>query len=159
MFFPSITETEKEQIITNLPNKLSSGYDCINTAIVKLCKPIITPWLTNFFNTCYRNGCYPKYLKIAKVFPIHKGGLQDEYGNYRPKSLLSTLSKIFEKTFHFRLSSYLVNCKLLSKNQYGFRSKLSTVKAVIDLTEEVRNLRDQKNKDVMLVVLELKKNF
>ena len=91
MFFPIINETE--QIITDLPNKLSSGYDCINTAIVKLCKPIITPWLTNFFNTCYTNGCYPKYLKIAKVFPIHKGGLQDEYGNYRPISLLSTWSK------------------------------------------------------------------
>ena len=159
MFFPSIKETEIEQIITELPNKLSSGCDCINTAIVKLCKPIITPWLTNFFNTCYTNGCYPKYLKIAKVFPIHKGGLQDEYGNYRPISLLSTLSKIFEKTIHIRLSSYLENCKLLSTNQYGFRSKLSTVKAVLDLTEEVRNLRDQKKKDVMLVLLDLKKAF
>ena len=85
--------------------------------------------------------------------------MQDEYGNYRPISLLSTLSKIFEKTIHFRLSSYLENCKLLSTNQYGFRSKLSTVKAVLDLTEEVRNLRDQKNNDVMLVLLDLKKAF
>ena len=60
---------------------------------------------------------------------------------------------------HFRLTSYLENCKLLSTNQYGFRSKLSTVKALLDLTEEVCNLRDQKNKDVMLVLLDLKKAF
>ena len=71
--------------------------------------------------------------------------------------MLSTLSKIFEKTIHFRLSSYLELGKLLSSNQYGFRSKLSTVEAILDLTEEVRNLRDQKNKDVMLVLLDLKK--
>ena len=77
----------------------------------------------------------------------------DPYLCYQPGQ------KIFEKTFHFRFSSYLENCKLLSTNKYGFRSKLSTVKAVLDLTEEVRNTRDQKNKDVILVLLDLKKAF
>ena len=44
-------------------------------------------------------------------------------------------------------------------HELGFRSKLSTVIAIFEVTEEIRNLKDQKNREVMLVLLNLKKAF
>ena len=52
-------------------------------------------------------GVYPNSLKLAKVIPIFKAGSKLEVNNYRPISLLPTLSKIIEKLMHIRLFSFL----------------------------------------------------
>jgi len=58
-------------------------------------------------------------------------------GNCRPISLLSNISKLFEKVIHNRLYQFLeskciVNVYILFKNQFGFRKKHSTNHAIID---------------------------
>ena len=45
-------------------------------------------------------GVFPDKLKIAKVIPIDKGGKTDVINNYRPISILSSLSKIYEKILY-----------------------------------------------------------
>ena len=42
-------------------------------------------------------GYVPSKFKLARIIPLYKKGSPDEYGNYRPVSLLSALSKILEK--------------------------------------------------------------
>ena len=61
---------------------------------------LFTDTLTKIINNSYIQGIFPKALKIAKVVPIHKDGPRDNVENYRPISLLSSFSKIYEKVMH-----------------------------------------------------------
>ena len=93
------------------------------------------PDIGKIFNHCIRKGTYPKSLKCAQVVPIHKGGQKDLCNNYRPISLLSPIKKIFEKLLHSRLYSFIEQHNMLSTNQSGFRSGLSTSLPVYDIHE------------------------
>ena len=71
----------------------------------------------------------------AKVNPIFKTGDKDNVNNYRPMSILPTLSKIIEKWIATKLMSYLDKYALLHKNQSGFRKNHSTESALILMTD------------------------
>ena len=83
-------------------------------------------------------------MKVAKVIPLYKKGDRKNPENYRPISLLSFLSKVFEKLLHKRMSNFVNKNKLLSPEQLGFRSKHSCVHAISTLTEYMRNEIDRK---------------
>jgi retron-type reverse transcriptase len=76
-------------------------------------------------------------LKLANVIPIFKAGDVDSIGNYRPVSLLSTVSKVFERAFYSRLSSFIHHQKILYELQFGFREAHSTPLAIIKLMENI----------------------
>ena len=78
-------------------------------------------------------GVFPEKLKIAKVIPIHKKGSLNDISNYRPISLLPSISKILEKLIFKQLSTYLNEHKLLYDSQYGFRAGHFTELASIEL--------------------------
>ena len=65
-----------------------------------------------------------------------------ECNNYRPISLLPTLSKIFEKLVQTRLSKFIESNKCLFLKQFGFRYKYSTTHALTDITETIRKATD-----------------
>ena len=60
------------------------------------------------------------------------------FQNYRPISLLSVFSKIFEKTLYSRIYYYLVKHNLIFDKQFGFRSSYSTNSALLSITEGIR---------------------
>ena len=60
---------------------------------------------------------FPDDWKVARVRPIHKGEAKDDANNYRPISVLSAISKIFERIIHDQLYYYLNENNLLSENQ------------------------------------------
>ena len=60
--------------------------------------------------------------------------------NYRPISILTSFSKIFEKVMQTRLLKHPTNHNILSKEQYGFRTKLKTDNATYQLTNEMLNV-------------------
>ena len=86
--------------------------------------------ITLLFNMSISQGKFPDALKNGKIIPIHKGDSRLETSNYRPISLLPTLSKIFEKLMYSRLISFLNNHNILYNNQFGFQSNMSTEYAV-----------------------------
>ena len=136
--------TEKEIIdnITGLKINKSTGPNSINTKILKLSKNIISKPLNKIINLSFSTGIFPDNLKIAEVIPIHKKDCKLSTTNYRPISLLSNISKIFEKLMHSRLYSFLEKFKCLYKLQYGFRNKHSTNHALIQITETIRKAID-----------------
>jgi hypothetical protein len=69
--------------------------------------------------------------------------LYTELTNYRPISLLTSFSKIFEKLIYTRLNKHISN-KILANEQYGFRSNTSTEKAVYQLTNKILKALDNK---------------
>ena len=82
---------------------------------------------------------------IAKIVPIFKNGDKKIVSNYRPISVLSSFSKIFEKIMYVRLENYLQTNSILHQSQYGFRKKMSTSMALLSLTEEISRSMDNKN--------------
>ena len=103
----------------------------------------ITYPLCHIFNASLSEGTFPDRMKIAEVIPLYKGKDMDLMINYRPISLLITLSKLLEKIMYTRLYGYLETQKLLYPSQYGFRTKRSCEQAI---TELVGNILVKKSK-------------
>ena len=55
----------------------------------------------------FNKGIFPDFLKVANVVPIHKKGEKLDPNNYRPISLLSNISKLYDKAMHVRLTNFL----------------------------------------------------
>ena len=95
-------------------------------------------------NNSFAEGKFPDLLKIANVCPIYKKGDRNKCENYRPISLLSNLSKLFERAMHTRLYSFLDTNSCLYDLQFGFRHKFSTNHALLSITEKIRDNLDNK---------------
>ena len=84
-------------------------------------------------------------MKAAKVIPIYKSKVKTDVNNYRPISLLPSLSKILEKVVHHRLYTFLTINDILYENQYGFRPKHSTTDAVLKFTSHIMSALEDNN--------------
>ena len=95
----------------------------------------VSPSIAELINKSIVTGCFPSQLKQAKVLPIYKGGDKSDPSNYRPISILPTISKIFEKHVNKHLMGFLNKHKLLHESQSGFRHKHSCQTALIKLID------------------------
>ena len=98
-------------ITTQCENKKSAGYDEIPMSLLRLTIDAIAPALVIIFNMALSTGFFPDNLKIAKVIPIYKTGDKDSLNNYRPISLLPSVSKILETIIQIRMLSLYLNIK------------------------------------------------
>ena len=97
---------------------------------------VIAPILTRIFNDCIDQNIFPDDLKIACVIPVFKKGDKQCCGNYRPISLISPFSKIFEKCLYNQLNSFFVRENVIHPNQFGFRKNTSTSMAVLQMYDQ-----------------------
>ena len=81
----------------------------------------------------------PDELKVARVTPLHKKNSKLDVGNYRPISILCSISKILEKSVHSQITKYLNDNNMLYENQSGFREGFSTSTCLTWLTDYIRN--------------------
>ena len=108
---------EIERLINSLPNKTSYGHDKVSNTLLKfLCTSISYP-LQIIFNQSIYQGGFPDKIKIAEIVPLYKGKEQDLVVNYRPMSLLMTISKILEKIVYrcfYSFYSFFMSSRLTS---------------------------------------------
>ena len=71
-------------------------------------------------------GIFLQSFKISKIIPLYKKGDHSLLTNYRPISLLPTISKVFERIIYDQMYEYLNENKLLAEEQFGFRKYHST---------------------------------
>ena len=129
-------EAEVVSIISQMQTGKSVGPFSIPLNLLKMLKSAIAPSLAVLINESFCTGIFPDQLKIAKVIAIHKKGSTDNPSNYRPVSLLSVFSKIFEKLMHKRLYNFLEINEII---QFGFRKKHSTTHILISMTEHIKS--------------------
>ena len=126
--------------------------------MIKFIKYEIARPLAHLFNLSVTTGVFPSKLKISRTIPIFKAGNNTSCDNYRPISLLSSISKILEKIVACDLVHHLESNNLLNENQYGFLKNRSTVHNILQLTNKVT--KDLNNKKFVLgVFLDLLKAF
>ena len=115
----------------NLNLKKSTGLDNIGPRILNMSADVVTPSLLFIINKSISTGKFPSVWKEAKVKPLFKNGNKEDVNNYRPISILPTVSKLIEKWVESQFSNYLNEFNLFYKSQSGFRPKHSTESALI----------------------------
>ena len=126
--------------------------------ILKSFKEFFSVWLSKLVNQCFSSGIFPDILKVAKITPLHKKDSKLDHLNYRPISLLSVFSKIYEKVIYSRTYHFLNANKLINISQFGFRSNHSTNHALINITKRIKSLVDT-GQYVCGIFIDLEKAF
>lgn len=123
----SISPREVQLEILKLNNKKCPGYDKINACVAKALSRKSILFLTFLYNATLRLNYVPSQWKCAEVIMVHKPGKpENAVESYRPISLLSTFSKIFERLLAKRLLPILEKENILPDHQFGFRHKHGT---------------------------------
>jgi hypothetical protein len=157
IFLQPTTPEEIVKIIDKLRN-CAVGWDGLPSSILKDNKYILSSVLTHIVNLSLTNGVFPEELKLGNIIPIFKSGDVQITGNYRPVSLLTTVSKVFERVFYTRLSSFFTKHKILFEMQFGFREGRSTYMAIIELLDKIIEATD-KGEYAMGLFLDFSKAF
>lgn len=158
MFMSPILADEVLSVIQSLKTKSSPGIDNISSFVIKEMANKIVDILTYIINFSFESGTFPSQLKYAVVIPIFKNGSKLNCNNYRPISLLSSFSKIYEKLMKKRLLAFLELTNFFSKRQFGFRSGLNTEHALLHFMNDV-NSGINSGQCVSGLFLDIKKAF
>ena len=129
--FTPVTEDYIANIISNLKNKSSYGYDNISNKLIKLAKTVLIQSDFTYWKIS------KKKIIISRVKPLYKSGDPLQFNNYRPVSLLPSLSKIFKHVIFDHIISYLTENSLLSSEQFGFRPGHSTELAALRMVDHI----------------------
>ena len=114
-----VTPKMVKKVIVNLDSSKTSGPDCIPVVVLKNCEPKLSYILDERFSMCLKESCFPDCWKVSSVVPVFKNvGERSTAKNYRPVSLLSVVSKVFEKLVNNRIDDHLEKSGLFSDFQY-----------------------------------------
>jgi hypothetical protein len=117
----------------------------VSTKMVKFIGSEISFPLSHIFNLSLSCGIFPNKLKLCRVIPIFKSGNSSECDNYRPISLLSSISKLLEKIVAKKLVDHLLDNDLLYVHQYGFLPNRSTEHNLLQIVNYVSQALNEGN--------------
>ena len=110
-----ITARMVSHAIYHLDTCKATGPDRIPSIVLKMCSPELSPVLAKLYNKCLAKSCFPSCWKSSEVVPAFKNdGDRSDPGKYRPISLLSIVSKIFESFINDSLIKHLDSTGLFS---------------------------------------------
>ncbi|XP_053596149.1 uncharacterized protein LOC128668024 [Microplitis demolitor] len=133
-------ETVK-RAITRLTSS-SKGPDGFEIKVYKILLPYFLCIITELFNLSLSTGDFPSAWRKSYVLPLPKVRSPESFSDYKPISLLCTLSKALERCVHDQIASYLAMHDLEDKYQTAFRPGLNTQDVILKLTDDVRASMD-----------------
>lgn len=140
------------------PNK-APGPDLITNLVLRNLSRKALNVIKHIINSMFQLSYFPSQWKEAIVLPIPKPGKQHNMPqNYRPISLLNTISKIAEKIILIRLQKHLTENNIIINEQFGFRCKHSTVQQLTRVTEYI-TLNYNLKLNTAMALLDIEKAF
>ena len=137
----------------------ASGPDCIPVVVLEKWEPELSYLLVALFNKCLKESGFQDCWKVSMMVPLLKNvGVRSTAKNYRPVSLLSVVSKVFEKLVNNRIADHLEKCGLFSDFQYGFRSSRSTADLLTVASDRIAKAFNR-SEATRTVALDISKNF
>ena len=137
-FYLSNTSEEKVlKIMTNIESSEAAGVDKLSSMFLKDGANILAKPISTLCNLSISQGVFPNACKVAKLKPIFKKGKKTDPSNYRPISLLPSISKIIERVIHDQTNAFLSDEDILYNYQSGFRGNHSTNLCLSFLTDKV----------------------
>ena len=158
-----------EKFITNLDSSKASSLDCIPVVVLKNCGSELSYKLADFFNMCLKESCFPE-LEGSSAAPLFKnvgeratargsrGKKRSMSKHYHLDSLLTVVSKVFEKLVNDRIVDHLEKCGLFSDFQYGFRSSRSTADLLTVVSDRIARVFNRSG-TTRAVALDVSKAF
>ena len=140
------------------PNK-STGPDNIPVKILKMTALLIAEPLSLLFNKSLAEGTFPSIFKVSHIRAIYKNkGSASDYTCYRPISILSAISKVFEKIVHRKIYTHINENSLLTEKQSGYRPNHSTEQQLLYLVHNLYKSLDEGN-SFSAIYLDIAKYF
>ena len=153
---------EKEEtiikLIERIKPKVAVGYDNISAKLLKDSKHTIAKTLTQLINISYRKSIFPNCMKKGIVRPIFKKEDPEDPSNYRPLTILSTLSKVFERSAADQQMKYYLENQILNEFQHAYMKGHSTETCLNEMINYIYEELDQGN-IVGVASLDLSKAF
>ena len=134
------------------------GIDGIPIRFIKMLLPVLNIYLCHVFNHMIMTSTFPICWKTGHVIPVAKVNIPNSVKDFRPISLLPSLSKIFEHVLHDQIIAYLDRKSLLNPFQSGFRKHCGTTTALIKIEDDLKLSMDT-NMFSILVLLDFSKAF
>ena len=157
--FQPVSYLEVAEEINKLTRSGAEGIDNISNRIVRDARWVLAPILTNIVNNCLDQGIFPDMWKTGKINITYKKGPRTELSNYRPVTVLCSLSKVLEKVMFRQITRYLQAFGLFDPAQYGFRAGHSTTHAILDYIHSVLKAREDPENKVNTIFLDLSAAF
>ena len=155
----TVAEQEVLRTLNSLDPNKSTGPDGIPIKLLKLIALLIEKPLAQLFNKSLESGTFPNKFKEANIKPIFKNkGTPSDYTCYRPISILSALSKVFEKIKYKHVYNHFTEHSLLSDKQSGYRQSHSTEQQLLYLTHNLYKSLDSGH-DFTAIYLDISKYF
>ena len=121
--FSQVSVPEVKKHLNQLKRKKAEGTDEIPNCILRDCAHELVLLIAHIINLSLKSARISEDLKTSKKTPIFKDGEKSRYTNYRPISVLPTISKILERCVYNQLIRHLESRNVLSSQQYGFPKK------------------------------------
>ena len=143
--FGSITRSIVESYLSKINVKTAPGSINIEARVFNECASELSMVFTDLFNLCLECGQIPYEWKIAQITPVYKGkGNKSHLDNYRPISIISPISKVFESVMGKKIRDYFEQNKILHQDQNGFREGRSCHLALNRIIDYCKKNLDQK---------------
>ena len=155
--FSEVTEIGVKKVTKSI-NSMSVDVDNINSYVIKLILDRICGILAHIINESFIQEIFPDRWKKAIIKPIPKVSIPLSGNDFRPISLLPTLSKIIEKIVNIQIVQYLVKFDLLDPYQSAYKKNHSTLTALLKLNEDIFEALDD-SEITLLVLLDFSKAF
>ena len=152
--FQKVTPDVVDNEVRNLNHKKATTHKNIPPKILK--SNICVEPLTQIFNDCIENSSFPDELKCADVTSLPKNGPSNSRTNFRPISVLPTVSKLFERIIDKQIVTYIT--PFLSSLLCGFRKGYNAQHALVRLLEKLKISLDEGGK-AGAVLMDLSKAF
>ena len=127
MSFEATTTLKTYQKIQSLKPKTSSGFDELSNKLIKKCALKLSEPITSLINKSFYENQFPEGLKINVLKPLYKADEKNLPSNWRPISMLSTISKILESSANDQIVKHFQTNQLESELQFGFKAGHSCV--------------------------------
>ena len=154
----SFNEEDIHRTIELIPAHSAAGPDGIPAKLLKECAGELKTPIYILWRKSLDLGQFPSKLKNSIVVPVHKKGDRSLPKNYRPISLTSHLSKIFERVVVAVLTDYLNSMDLFNSQQHGFRSGRSCLSQLLEHHQKILAYLES-GADVDVVYLDFAKAF
>lgn len=152
------TDVSIKKLIDKIKKDVATGADDIGAKLIKDASEVLSPLLAEIINLGYQSSIFPDCMKTATIKALHKKEDPDKISNYRPISILPTLSKVFERAATDQLVEHLEKNNLLSRHQHAYRKGHSTQTCLVEVSNHLYKLIDQK-KWTAIASLDLSKAF
>nr|CAD2201910.1 unnamed protein product [Meloidogyne enterolobii]CAD2204097.1 unnamed protein product [Meloidogyne enterolobii]CAD2204993.1 unnamed protein product [Meloidogyne enterolobii]CAD2206028.1 unnamed protein product [Meloidogyne enterolobii] len=153
-----INELQIFDLLSKLPEKTNSSYDSIPCIFLKKCAKSLYYPLYYIFSYSLMTSTLPEIWKQSIIIPIPKTLKIPKIEEFRPISLLCSITKVIEQIIANHISIYVEQNGILPDCQHGFRPNKSVTTQLIEVQDDISFALDNKNL-INIVYFDLAKAF